>query len=119
MRCQTQLEIFVCYQGDIIFVVLRKCSKVIFTMTYCTGAQPPRSVTSFCSVIVWKTPTRAYGVITGYDVSFSLSGGDNGIVVSKDRDELFHAVRASELPRGEGDILVTVSIFYALRITQN
>ena len=31
----------------------------------------------------------------------------------------FHAVRASELPRGEGDILVTVSIFYALRITQN
>ena len=80
-------------------------------MTYCPGAQPPRSVTSFCSVIVWKAPTRAYGEITGYEVSFSLpDGGDNGII-SKDRDEFFHAVRASELPRGEGDILVMVSIF--------
>ena len=81
---------------------------------YCTGTQPPRSVTSFCSVIVWKAPIRAYGVITGYEVSFSLPGGDNGVIVSKDRDELFHAVRAGDLPHGEGDILVRVSIFYAL-----
>ena len=75
---------------------------------YHTGAQPPRSVTSFCSVIVWKAPTRAYGVITGYEVSFSLPGGDNGVIVSKNRDELFHAVKASNLPRGEGDILIKV-----------
>ena len=108
-----------CYQKDIMSVVLRKCFKVIFKMTYCTGAQPPRSVTSLCSVIVWKAPTRTYGVITGYEVSFSLSGRDNGVVVSKNRDELFHIVRASELPRGEGDILVMVSIFYVLWITQN
>ena len=80
-------------------------------MIYCTDSQPPRSVTSFCSVIVWKAPTRTYGVITGYEVSFSHS--DNSVIVSKDRDELFHVVRARELPRGEGDILVKV-IIYAL-----
>ena len=80
-------------------------------MIYCTGVQPPRSVTSFCSVIVWKPPIRAYEVITGYEVSFSLPGRDNGVIVSKDRDEFFHVVRARNLPRGEGDILVKVSIF--------
>ena len=58
-------------------------------------------------------------MITGYEVSFSLPSEDNGVIISKDRDEFFHAVRASELPRGEGDILVTVSIFYALWIMQN
>ena len=61
-------------------------------------------------MIVWKAPTRAYGVITGYEVSFSLPGGDNEVIVSKNRDELFHAVKASNLPRGEGDILIKVSI---------
>ena len=79
-------------------------------MIYCTGAQPPRSVTSFCSVILWKAPTRAYGVITGYEVSFSLPGVDNGVIVSKNRDEFFHVVKAGDLPRREGDILVRVSI---------
>ena len=78
---------------------------------YCTGAQPPRSVTSFCSVIVWKPPTRAYEVITGYEVSFSLPGEDDDVIVSKDRDEFFHVVRERYLPRGKGDILVKVSIF--------
>ena len=80
-------------------------------MIYCTGAQPPRSVTSFCSVIVWMAPTRAYGVITGYEVSFSLAGGDNSVIVSKNRDEFFHVVTARNLPRGEGNILVMVSMF--------
>ena len=85
--------------------------KVIFTMIYCIGAQPPSSVTSFCSVIVWKPPTQAYGVITGYDVSFSPPGEDNGVIVSKNRNELFHVVRASELPPRQGDILVKVNNF--------
>ena len=75
------------------------------------GAQPPRSVTSFCSVIVWMAPTRAYGVITGYEVSFSLAGGDNSVIVSKNSDKLFHVVRTRNLPHGEGDILVMVSIY--------
>ena len=79
-------------------------------MIYCTGAQPPRSVTSFCSGIAWKAPARAYGVITGYEVSFSLAGRDNSVIVSKNRDELFHVVRARNLPHGEGNILVMVSI---------
>ena len=68
-------------------------------------------MTSLCSVIVWKAPTRAYGVITGYEVSFFFPGRDNGVIVSKDRDELFHIVRARDLPHGEGDILITVRIF--------
>ena len=62
-------------------------------MIYCTGAQPPCFVTSFCSVIVWKAPTRTYGVVTGYEVS-SLPGEDNDVIVSKNRDELFHVVGA-------------------------
>ena len=84
------------------------CSSKVSNL-YHIGAQPPRSVTSFCLVIVWKAPTRVYGVITGYEVS-SLPGGDNEVVVSKNRDEFFHAVKASSLPRGEGDILIKVSI---------
>ena len=55
---------------------------------------------------MWKAPTRVYGVITGYDVSF---GEGNGVIVSKERDELFHVVRASELPPRQGDILVKVN----------
>ena len=108
-RCQRQLEILVCYYMPAIFRKwLHVHKKVIFIMIYYTGAQPPRSVTSFCSVIVWKAPTRVYGVITGYDVSFSPPGEDNGVIVSNDRDELFHVVRASELPPRQGDILVKV-----------
>ena len=55
--------------------------------------QAPRNVTSFCSVIVWRTPFRAYGVITGYDVMFfnpEVSG--ERIVILKSRDEFFHRV---------------------------
>ena len=46
----------------------------------------------FCSVVVWTTPTRSYGRITGYDVRFVSPGSDNEMVVSKGSRELFHAI---------------------------
>ena len=70
--------------------------------------QAPRSVTSFCTVIVWKAPSRAYGLITGYDVFFSNS--NTQVIVRKNRDELFHAVQERELPTigPEEEIVVQV-----------
>ena len=34
---------------------------------YLLDPQAPRS---FCEVIVWQAPSRAYGAITGYDIMF-------------------------------------------------
>ena len=74
--------------------------------------QAPRSVISFCTVIVWQTPFRAYGTIVGYDVMFV--DGEDSIMVTKDRDELFHTVQQRDLPNegggGEGSVVVQVGL---------
>ena len=84
---------------------------------YClflAGPHAPRSVTSFCTVIVWQAPTRVSGFITGYQLRFYSSeqfGSGTGqmVLITKGRDELFHAVSAEDLPpRGSGDTLVEV-----------
>ena len=71
--------------------------------------QAPRAVTSFCDVIVWQAPSRAYGAVTGYDVRFfNLGSADEGNVISKDRDELFHVVKESDLPNQGASINIQV-----------
>ena len=71
--------------------------------------QAPRSVTSFCCVVVWQAPSRAYGVITGYDVRLFNSLAEDGltdsegVVILKNRDEFFHAVVEEDFPVGSGD----------------
>ena len=70
--------------------------------------QAPRSVTSFCSVIVWQAPSRAYGAIVGYDVMFIK--GEDSIMIMKDRDELFHGVLQENLPDGGQNVVVQVSV---------
>ena len=67
-------------------------------------------MSSFCAVIVWQAPSRAYGVIVGYDVRFLNSGNDeeDGTMITKDRDELFHRVEQRNLPNGRGSVLVQV-----------
>ena len=63
-------------------------------------------------MIVWKAPSRAYGVIVGYDVMFLNSGnGEDGTVITKDRDELFHRVEQRNLPNEGGSVLVQVHPF--------
>ena len=52
---------------------------------------------------MWQAPSRAYGAITGYDVMFAdtVSTSNSSVVqnlVLKDRDQLFHVVRESDLP---------------------
>ena len=57
-----------------------------------------------------------YGVITGYDVRFVRpgsgggggGGGETSVVVTKNRDELFHRVQEGDLPRGDGEAMVQV-----------
>ena len=74
-----------------------------------TDPQAPRSVTSFCAVIVWQAPFRAYGPIVGYDVMFV--DGEDSIIITKDRDELFHTVQQRDLPNGGGgNVVVQVSV---------
>ena len=88
-----------------------------------SGPQSPRSVMSFCSVIVWQAPFRAYGFITGYEVRLFNSNsnmaedfmdGDlvGSVVISKNRDELFHEVSARDMPRGNSSVLVQVCVHY-------
>ena len=79
--------------------------------------QAPRSVTSFCAVVVWQAPRRVYGVIAGYEVRFVRPGSDGGtgeasVVITKNRDELFHRVQEGNLPRGEGEVMVQVQHMY-------
>ena len=73
------------------------------------GAQAPRNVTSLCCVIVWKAPSRAYGVIIGYDISFFLPGRNESVVVKKERDEFFHIVKEGDLMGGQENTLVMVT----------
>ena len=81
---------------------------IILSFLYNLVPQAPRSVTSFCTVIVWKAPSRAYGFITGYDIFFSNS--NTQVIVRKNRDEFFHAVQERELPTNgpEEEIVVQV-----------
>ncbi len=72
------------------------------------ASEAPRHVSSFCSVIVWQAPSRAYGVIMEYQVSFFRQDMNDNVVVSKRGNELFHLVNEMDLPRGEGDILIMV-----------
>ncbi len=62
-----------------------------------SGSSAPSLVIGFCSVVVWTTPTRSYGRITGYDVRFIPQGSGSDLVVSKGRRELFYAVGDTEL----------------------
>ena len=72
-------------------------------------------MTSFCAVVVWQAPRRAYGAITGYDIAF-LSSGIRGTeeltATTKRGDELFHRVeekdRASNILEREGQVFVRV-----------
>ncbi len=71
-------------------------------------SQAPRRVSSFCSVIVWQAPSRAYGVITEYQVSLSRQDGNDSVIVNKRGNELFHLVNEMDLPSGQGEILIMV-----------
>ena len=62
---------------------------------------------------MWQAPSRAYGTITGYDVMFAdtVSISNSSVVqnlVLKDRDQLFHVVRESDLPRPGGAPMIQV-----------
>ena len=81
---------------------------------YFTDPQAPRSVTSFCTNVVWQAPFRAYGPIVGYDVMFV--DGEDSIMITKDRDELFHTVQQRDLPNGGGNVAVQVSLKYSWEV---
>ena len=82
-------------------------------IVFALDPEAPRSVTSFCTVVVWQAPRRAFGVITGYDIAF-LSSGAGGIgqgqeiVTTKKGDELFHRVEERDLTGQEGQVFVRV-----------
>ena len=88
---------------------MRGCTHSLYIIIIASEA--PRRVSSFCSVIVWQAPSRAYGVIIEYQVSFFRQDADNSsIIVNKRRNELFHIVNEMDLPKGQGDILIMVCI---------
>ncbi|XP_064387039.1 semaphorin-4B-like isoform X4 [Halichondria panicea] len=68
----------------------RSCE--VFAMTGDIRSNAPSLVIGFCTVVVWTTPIRSYGRITGYDVRFIPQGSGSDLMVSKGRRELFHAV---------------------------
>ena len=66
---------------------------------------------------MWQAPSRAYGAITGYDVTFAdtVSTSNSSVVqnlVLKDRDQFFHVVRESDLPRPGGAPMIQVLVKY-------
>ena len=65
--------------------------------TFLLGSNAPSLVIGFCTNVVWTTPTRSYGRITGYDVRFAPQGSGSDLVVSKGRRELFHAIEDTRL----------------------
>ena len=75
-------------------------------------------MSSFCAVIVWQAPSRAYGVIVGYDVRFLNSGNDDedGTMITKERDDLFHRVEQRNLPNERGSVLVQVHPVFAILV---
>ena len=87
--------------------------RLCLLICYLLDPQAPRSVSSFCEVIVWQAPSRAYGAITGYDVMFAdtVSTSNSSVVqnlVVKNRDQFFHVVRESNLPRPGGAPMIQV-----------
>ena len=86
---------------NLLFVSILSC-----TFLY-LDPEAPRSVTSFCIVVVWRPPNRAYGVITGYDIAF-LIGQEQEIVTTKKGDEHFHRVEEKDLTGQEEQIFVRV-----------
>ena len=61
-------------------------------------------------MVYWKAPSKAYGVITGYEVSFFLSGKENGsVVMRKESDEIFHIVKDGDLESVQGNTQVKVT----------
>ena len=76
--------------GDISKLSFRSLQELLFCIL--SGSNAPSLVIGFCSVVVWTTPTRSYGRITGYDVRF-VSPGSDETVVSKGSRELFHVIR--------------------------
>ena len=61
-------------------------------------------------MVYWKAPSRAYGYITGYEVSFFLPGkGNETVVVRKESDEIFHIVKDGDLESVQGDAHVKVT----------
>ena len=63
---------------------------------------------------MWQVPSGSFGAITGYDVMFAdtVSTSNSSVVqnlVLKDRDQLFHVVRESDLPRPGGAPMIQVS----------
>ena len=77
---------------------------------------------SFNSVIVWQAPFRAYGFISGYQIRLFNFEANNGVpgqideetlpgsvVISKNRDKLFHLLSANEVPIGSGEVFVQVN----------
>ncbi len=77
-----------------------------------SGSNSPSLVIGFCIVVVWTTPTRSYGKITGYDVRFIPQGSGSDLVVSKGRRELFHAVGDTGIVTDN----VMVQVYYPLYI---
>ena len=63
---------------------------------------------------MWQVPSGSFGAITGYDVMFAdtVSTSNSSVVqnlVLKDRDQLFHVVRESDLPHPGGAPMIQVS----------
>ena len=82
-------------------------------------------MTSFCTVIVWQAPFRAYGFITGYQLRLGTnhtieedrarteedqvgSGKGQVVLVRKSRDQLFHRVLAEDIPQIDTETFVQV-----------
>ena len=63
-------------------------------------------------MVHWKAPSKAYGAITGYDVSFFLPGKNESVVVRKERDEIFHIVEDGDLESVQGNTHVKVTYRY-------
>ncbi len=55
------------------------------------GSEAPSRVLGLCNVVVWTTPRRSYGRITGYEVNFVSSGSEN-VIVAKGNRKLFHII---------------------------
>ena len=89
-------------------LVVSQCN--CYSLNHHTDAEAPRSVGSFRCVVYWKAPSRVYGVITGYEVSFFLPGRENeSVVVRKESDEIFHIVKDGDLESVQGDTRVKVT----------
>ncbi len=72
------------------------------------GSEAPSRVLGLCSVVVWTTPRRSYGKITGYDVNF-VNPGSNNVIVAKGNRELFHVFGDEVSVSNQDRVMVQVS----------